>query len=78
MDAKKEIIEAINILISKRMKKISSINFCTVINVQENMCTIIFNGEQYIVPHYGNTPIINKKYPIFLPDNNLSQAFIIG
>lgn len=78
MDTIKEILEAIDILVSKRLNKVSNFYFCTVINVEDNLCTVIFNGKEYTLPFYGNTPIANKKYPIFLPNNNLSQAFIVG
>lgn len=73
-----EIMGAIDILISRKIKNVSSFDFCSVIEVNDKKCTIVYNGNEYILPFYGNTPVINKKYPIFLPDGNLSQAFIIG
>ncbi len=73
-----EILEAVDILISKRLKKSSSFDFCTVIEVNDENCKVIYNGNEYILPYYGNTPTENNKYPIFLLNGNLSQAFIIG
>ena len=73
-----EIMGAIDVLVSRKIKNISSFGFCNVIDVNEKSCIVIYNGNEYTVPFYGNTPVINNKYPIFLPDNNLSQAFIIG
>lgn len=73
-----EIIGSIDILISKKMKNISSFGFCTVVEVNNKNCRVIYNGNSYVLPYYGNTPTINNKYPIFLPNGNLSQSFIIG
>ena len=73
-----EIMGAIDILVSRKIKNISSFGFCSVTEVNDKNCKVIYNGNEYILPFYGNTPVINNKYPIFLPDGNLSQAFIIG
>lgn len=73
-----EIIGAIDVIITKRLNDISSFGFCSVTEVNDKNCKVIYNGNEYYVPFYGNTPVINNKYPIFLPNGNLSQAFIIG
>lgn len=46
--------------------------------ISNNKCTIIFNNKQYVVPYYGGAPISNKTYALFVPQNNMSQAFVIG
>lgn len=73
-----EIVGAIDIITSKKMKNISTFGFCSVIEINNNKCKVIYNGNKYNLPFYGNTPVINNKYPIFLPNGDLSQAFIIG
>lgn len=78
MDIKKEIMESIDILLKKRLSKITQSYYVTVISVNNNKCTIRLNGNEYIVSFYGNTPEENKKYPIIVPQGNLSQAYIIG
>lgn len=78
MDIKKEIMESIDILLKKRLSKITQSYYVTVIAVNNNKCTIRLNGNEYIVSFYGNTPEENKKYPIIVPQGNLSQAYIIG
>ena len=78
MDIKKEIMESIDILLKKRLSKITQSYYVTVISVNNNKCTIRLNGNEYIVSFYGNTPEENKKYPIIIPQGNLAQAYIIG
>lgn len=78
MDIKREIMESIDILLKKRLSKITQSYYVTVISVNNNKCTIRLNGNEYIVSFYGNTPEENKKYPIIVPQGNLSQAYIIG
>lgn len=78
MDIKREIMESIDILLNKRLSKITQSYYVTVISVDNNKCTIKLNGNEYIVSFYGNTPEENKKYPIIVPQGNLSQAYIIG
>lgn len=78
MDIKREIMESIDILLKKRLSKITQSYYVTVISVSNNKCTVKLNGNEYIVSFYGNTPVKNKKYPIIIPQGNLSQAYIIG
>lgn len=47
-------------------------------SVSDNKCTIKFNNKQYVVPYYGGAPVSNKTYALFIPQNNMSQAFVIG
>ena len=60
-----EILGAIDVLVSKKIKNISFFDFCTVIEVNNKNCKVIYNGNQHILPYYGNTPVANNKYPIF-------------
>lgn len=79
MDNFKEIIDAVNIIAENKLNQTAKIAMAIVINISNssNNCTIIFNGKQYSVPYYG---VIhqNRTYPLFIPYNIMSQAFIIG
>ena len=75
----KEILDAVNIIVSKKMNNIAKILFGTVVGLDEqNFCTININGVTHKIRYYGNViPDNNKKYPLFVPSSGMSQAFII-
>ena len=79
LKVQKEILDAINIIVSKRMNDIAKILFGTVVGLDEqNFCTININGVTHKIRYYGNViPDNNKKYPLFVPSSGMSQAFII-
>ena len=56
----------------------SQFYYCLVKSVSNNKCTIVFNNKEYVVPFYGGSPKANKTYAVFLPQNNMNQAFVIG
>lgn len=78
MNKFRELMESIDILISKRLEKTTTISYGIVKQVLDNKCIIVIKGENYTLPFYGNTPVANKKYPVFLPQGSLSQGFVIG
>lgn len=78
MNKFQELMESIDILISRRLRYVTSINYGIIKQVNSNNCVITIKGEDYTLPFYGNTPVLNRKYPVILPQGNLSQAFIIG
>ena len=78
MNKFKELMESIDILISKRLQNLTTVYYGIIKEVNDNDCVITIKGEEYNLPFYGNTPIKNKKYPVILPNGSLSQAFIIG
>lgn len=67
-----------DIIAEKKFQNASQIYYCLVKSVLNNQCVIMFNNKQYTVPFFGSTPIPNKTYILFLPQNNMNQAFIIG
>lgn len=67
-----------DIIAKKRLETTSQIYYCLVKSVSDNKCTIKFNNKQYVVPYYGGAPVSNKTYALFIPQNNMSQAFVIG
>lgn len=77
-DIKKEIMESIDILLKKRLNKVTQSYYCNIISVDNDKCKVKLNGVEYILPFYGKTPLVNNKYPIIVPQGNFSQAYIIG
>ena len=77
MEAKQEILEAIDIIVQAALKDATKIYTCIVKHASGNKCTVLFNGEEHIVKFYGGQPKINVAYPLFIPQGNLSLAFII-
>lgn len=78
MNKFQEIMEAIDILLSKRLKEVTTVSYGMVKQVVNNTCVITIKGIDYTLPFYGNTPTVNKKYPVVLPQGSLSQGFVIG
>ena len=78
MNKFKELMESVDILISQRLKYITTVSYGIIKEVNDNKCVVTIKGEDYTLPFYGNIPQLNKKYPIILPQGNLSQAFVIG
>lgn len=77
MDAKKEILDAVEILIQAAQKNSTKIYTGLVTNVGSGRCTVQLYGEKYIVKYYGDAPQTNMTYPMFIPQGNFSDAFII-
>ena len=67
-----------DIIAEEKLKTISQIYYCLVKSASNNKCAIVFNNKQYIVPYYGGAPTPNKTYALFIPQNNMNQAFVIG
>ena len=78
MNRFKELMEAIDVLVTKKIKYTTQIYFGIVKSIDNNNCIITIKGNEYNLKYYGNTPLINKKYPVLVPQGNFSQAFIIG
>lgn len=74
----RELIESMDIIAENKLKMASQFYYCLVKSVSNNKCTIVFNNKEYIVPFYGGSPKANKTYAVFLPQNNMNQAFVIG
>lgn len=73
-------VESIDIIAKEQAKIASQIYYCLVKSVDKslNICTIVLENKEYTVPFYGGVPKENKTYAIFLPQNNINQAFVIG
>lgn len=67
-----------DIIAQKKLESASQIYYCLVKTAANNKCAIVFNDNEYTVPYYGGAPTPNKTYALFLPQNNINQAFVIG
>lgn len=80
MDIKQEIVDAITMIVDSTIKKtcpIITFGLCVGIS-NRNKCVVKINNIDYNLSYYGEAlPIINKKYPVFVPYNNMSMAFIL-
>lgn len=65
-------------------KMIKKVNYTVVTDVvvkaqnPNGLYTVAYSGKEYNVPLYGNNTItINKTAKLFIPNNNMSLAFIM-
>ena len=75
----KEILDAVDIIVKKRLENVPQILFGIVTEILDNnKCNVTINMIGHQVRYYGDTqPTLNKKYPVFVPASGMSQAFII-
>lgn len=79
MDFAKEILDAIEIIVKKVIDDNSTkiyTGVCYSIG-KNNTCEMNINGKANTVKYYGTTPKINGIYRVFIPSNNMSDAFIL-
>lgn len=77
MNIPEEFLNAIEILIDKRMQNTAQIYTGRVIGFSGGKCVVNINGRNQIVQFYGSAPTVNSMYRVFVPQNNMSMAFII-
>lgn len=79
IDSFQELVESMDIIAENKFKTASQIYYCLVKRITSgSKCVIDFNNKEYIVPYFAGTPRPNKTYALFLPQNNMNQAFVIG
>lgn len=74
-----EFLDAIQIMIDKASEKQTKIYNGTVTAIGDNnTCSVTVNGKTHQrISYYGKTPTVNQVYRVFVPQNNMSIAFII-
>lgn len=74
-----EFLDAIQIMIDKASEKQTKIYNGTVTAIGDNnTCSVTVNGKTHRrISYYGKTPTVNQVYRVFVPQNNMSIAFII-
>lgn len=78
MDVRNEILDAIQILIGRALESTTKIYNATCKGlVSGNVALMRVNGVDTRVVFYGDTPDVNKQYRVFVPEGNMSNAFMI-
>lgn len=78
MDTANEILDAIEIIVDKKIKENTTQIYQGVCkSVNGNSCVAIINGKDNNVRYYGGEPKIGDMYRVFVPNGNMSMAFMI-
>ena len=75
----KEIIDSIKIIVDSEIKKGTNI-YSGIVDVlnSDGTCIVKMSGKQYKVGYIGGAPTVGSNQKIFVPQNNMAQAFIIN
>ena len=78
MDIASEILDAIEIIVNQKIRENTAQIYLGVCkSVSGNTCVMSINGRNNIVQFYGSTPTVGSTYRVFVPNGNMSMAFII-
>ena len=78
MDVANEILDAIEIIVDKKIRENTVQIYPGVCkSVSGNSCVMSINGRDNTVQFYGSTPAVGSIYRVFVPNGNMSMAFII-
>ena len=78
MDIASEILDAIEIIVNQKIRENTAQIYPGVCkSVSGNTCVMSINGRNNIVQFYGSTPTVGSTYRVFVPNGNMSMAFII-
>ena len=79
MKAQNELLDAIQILIDKTMKdRATKVTGGKVKSASGGLATVTINGYDYSIPYSGTAPTVNSTVRVFIPNGNMSDAFIGG
>lgn len=79
MKAQNELLDAIQILIDKAMKdRATKITGGKVKSASGGLATVTINGYDYSIPYSGTAPNVGTTVRVFIPNGNMSDAFIGG
>lgn len=78
MDIANEILDAIEIIVDKKIRDNTAQIYRGVCKgITTTTCTLTVNGKDNTVKYYGGTPIVGSVYQIFVPSGDMSMAFVI-
>ena len=78
MNIANEILDAIEIIVNQKIRESTTqIYFGICKDVNENNCVMSINGKNNAVQFYGSAPTVGLVYRVFVPNGNMSTAFII-
>ena len=78
MDVASGILDAIEIIVDKKVRENTAqiyLGICK--SVSGNTCVMLINGKDNTVQFYGSTPVVGSIYRVFVPNGNMSMAFVI-
>lgn len=79
MRAQNELLDAIQILIDKSIADRSTrITGGAVKSASGGLATVTINGYDYLIPYSGTAPKVGSTVRVFIPNGNMSDAFIGG
>lgn len=78
MNAQKELLDAIEIMINRKMESVAQIYTGMVQEIRGTTCLMLVNGDVRPIKVYGTLPTVGKSLPIFVPYGNMSLAFTIS
>lgn len=80
MDTAKEILDAIEIIVDRKMQNVAQIyrGVVKAVSTNDNLAVVLVNGEVHNMRYYGSAPTVNIAYPVFVPHGNMSLAFMIS
>ena len=79
MRAQNELLDAIQILIDKSIADRSTrITGGVVKSASGGLATVTINGYDYSIPYSGTAPTVGSTVRVFIPNGNMSDAFIGG
>ena len=78
MDVANEILDAIEIIVDKKIRENTAQIYPGVSkSINGNTCVMSDNGKNNPVQFYCSTPAVGSIYRVFVPNGNMSTAFII-
>lgn len=78
MDVANEILDAIEIIVDKKIRENTAQIYPGICkSISGNTCVMSVNGKNNTVQFYGSTPTVGTIYRVFVPNGNMSMAFII-
>ena len=79
MRAQNELLDAIQVLIDKSLKdKATKVTGGKVKSASGGRAIITINGYDYPIPYSGDAPKVGSTVRVFIPNGNMSDAFIGG
>ena len=78
MDVANELLDAIEIIVDKKVRGNTAQIYPGICkSVSGSSCVMSINGKNNTVQFYGSAPSVDSIYRVFVPNGNMSMAFII-
>ena len=79
MDVANELLDAIEIIVDKKVRENTAQIYPGICkSVSGSSCVMSINGKNNTVQFYGSAPAVGAIYRVFVPNGNMSMAFIIS